>query len=94
MSGTIKPYVYKGTHKETGRFYIGYRERNKVPPIEDLGIKYFTSSKTVKPIFNEFIWEIIEEFDDPIEAYDYEQKLISKNERIVQVIHKGYTRCP
>ena len=27
----MKPYVYKLTHKETGQFYIGYREANKLP---------------------------------------------------------------
>lgn len=34
------PYVYKGTNKETGEFYIGYREANKLPSKLDLGFRY------------------------------------------------------
>lgn len=79
------PYVYKLVHKETGQFYIGYREANKLPAIEDLPI-YKTSSVKVKMIgFQNFDWEIVAEFDNPdriqagIEAYDFEQQLIHES---------------
>lgn len=57
------PYVYICTHKETGHFYIGYRERNKTPSSIDLQ-KYKTSSKYVNPRFDQFSWKIIAEFFD------------------------------
>jgi len=70
-----KPYVYKGEHKVSKKFYIGYRERNTDCGIVDL-IKYRTSSKKVNPVFDEFEWIIVAEFDNGNDAYDYEQKLI------------------
>ena len=76
----IQPYVYKLTHKESGEFYIGYREANKVPALEDLGKQYFTSSNTIQELgFSNFDIEIIEEFETGIEAYNYEQILIKEN---------------
>ena len=66
-------------HKETSRFYIGYRELNVklgIPSDQDLPI-YKTSSKLVKPFFEEYEWIIVAEFFDPDAAYDFEQKLIS-----------------
>ena len=63
-SMNIYPYVYRLDHPITGEFYIGYRSANKVPASEDLGIRYFTSSKTVKPRFHEFRFCIIAEFFD------------------------------
>ena len=75
----MKPYVYICTHKETGEFYIGYRSQNKKPPEQDIGIKYFTSSKIVKPRFNEFNVAIIATFDDKVKAHSYEQDLIREN---------------
>jgi hypothetical protein len=75
-----KPYVYRLTHKETGQFYIGYREANWLPAGLDLGIKYYTSSEKIKEIgFNNFDYIVIAEFfnldrtlaaDD---AYNHEQ---------------------
>lgn len=70
-----KPYVYKGEHKVSREIYIGYREKNTDSGIDDL-VKYRTSSKKVNPIFDEFEWIVVAEFDNGNDAYDYEQKLI------------------
>lgn len=78
------PYVYLCTHKITNEFYFGYREFNvqiNLPSSQDLP-KYRTSSKKVKPIFDEFDWVIIAEFfgdDAGNNAYDFEQLLIHQN---------------
>jgi hypothetical protein len=71
-----QPYVYRLDHPATGEFYIGYRAGNKVPAHEDLGHKYFTSSKFVKNRFHEFDVTMILKCDDAQEAYDLEQFLI------------------
>ena len=42
----MKPYVYKLTHKETGQFYIDYRENNTLTADEDI-IIYQSSSKLI-----------------------------------------------
>ena len=46
------PYVYRLTDLETGKRYIGSRYAKVCEPT-DLGITYFTSSKTVAPLFRE-----------------------------------------
>lgn len=74
-----RPYVYKCTHKETGRFYIGYRKANKLPAYLDLGIHYFTSSREVKKDFKNYIFEIISEHNCPYIAYETEQAHIFQN---------------
>lgn len=76
----IKPYVYELKHKITGHFYYGVRMANKVHSSLDLGIKYKSSSKTIKAMgFENFLYKVINEFETKEEAYLYEQKLI-KNE--------------
>ena len=85
----MKPYVYKCIHKETNEFYFGYRSQNKVPSSEDLGIKYFTSSKYVRPRFSEFDFEIIKEFDSKVEAHAYEQELIRENWNNPLILNKS-----
>lgn len=91
------PYVYKLTHKGTGQFYIGYREANKLPSNEDLGIEYFTSSKDVKLLgFHNFSFEIIKEFHDvdremaAVAAYDLEQSYIFNNRLNDLCINRQY----
>lgn len=71
------PYVYICTHKITGEFYIGSRTSKniKLPPHLDLP-KYKTSSKRVKPRFNEFDWIILAEFFTSDAAYEFEQETI------------------
>jgi hypothetical protein len=78
----ILPYVYKGTHIQTGQIYIGSRCANvklNLPSDIDLGKKYFTSSKYIKQLgFHNFDWIIIAEFFNWEDAYDFEQTLISE----------------
>jgi hypothetical protein len=75
MQVEVKPYVYKLTHPETGEFYIGSRVANKEPWHTDLP-KYRTSSKYVKPRFDEFDWQVLMIFEKPECAYDFEQYMI------------------
>lgn len=72
----VLSYVYRLDHPTTKEFYFGFRKANKVPASQDLGTEYFTSSKYVEPRFHEFNYTIIQEFVDPLEAYDLEQFLI------------------
>ena len=73
-------YVYYGVHKSTGQFYYGYRLGNIAKnrsSSEDFGLYYRTTSKIIKPIFDEYNWTILAEFwDEPGEdigqnAYDH-----------------------
>lgn len=79
-SEKVMPYVYMGTHRVTGEFYIGsrYTKTLKHPSHVDIH-KYRTSSKRVKPVFDEFDWVIVAEFFDPKSAYECEQQLIYEN---------------
>lgn len=72
------PYVYKITHKTTNQFYIGSRTSQLAKHYsEDLGFKYFTSSKVVKSLgFENFKIDWIEEFQDSETAYKFEQLII------------------
>ena len=69
-------YVYRCEHKKSKRFYIGYREGNKVPPNEDLGVFYFTSSSIVSRNFKNYNYEVLSEYETGKAAYDVEQRLI------------------
>jgi hypothetical protein len=70
------PYVYKGIHPTTGEFYIGSRiAKNILCSHIDLRT-YKTSSKEVRPRFEEFEWTIVAEFFSGDAAYDFEQELI------------------
>lgn len=80
-------YVYKIVNKLTNQFYIGYRSRNQVlniNPIDDLWIKYFTSSNRVKKDIEQygtdsFTAEILFQNIDPIVCWRYEQCLIKES---------------
>jgi len=72
------PYVYFGINRITGELYIGYREANKLPSTVDLFI-YRTSSKIVRPKFDEYDWQVAAEFFLGNDAYDFEQYLICEN---------------
>ena len=74
------PYVYKLTHKLSGQYYFGFRCANVVPSYLDLGIKYFSSSRTIKELgFINFEIEILAEFFDKQAAYDFELSLIKEH---------------
>lgn len=88
-SSQAKPYVYQLIHKETGDFYFGSRYANKVPAEDDLGINYFTSSKSVKPRFNEFDTFILGEFDDVSETLQFENNLIRYYWKTPKLLNKS-----
>jgi len=83
----IYPYVYRLDHPVTGEFYIGYRSANKVPAEQDLGHKYFTSSKLIKPRFHEFNYQVLAEFFDDESAYIFEQELIHNQWKVEGMIN-------
>ena len=85
----MHPYVYRVDNPETGEFYIGSRFANKVSAVEDLGRLYFTSSRYIKPRFNEFQYQVIAEFFDRDSAYDFEQKLINENWNDPKILNKS-----
>lgn len=79
-STKVKPYVYCCRHKVTGHYYIGYRERNvllDIPSTVDLE-KYKTSSKIVRPFFDEYESFVLAEFNTGDDAYDLESKQVVK----------------
>jgi len=62
------PYVYKLTDKVTVKWYIGSRTAKGCEPLE-LGVRYFSSSKLVGPLYTaepgRFISEILVRSEDP-----------------------------
>jgi len=85
----VNSYVYACLHKTTDKLYIGARWANKLPPEEDFGIVYFTSSEAVKHKWDEFdseilfehknIW-IIQQFErDAINTYKRQGILLNRN---------------
>lgn len=91
------PYVYKGVNKTTKEFYIGVRyahSKHKRNPIDDLGIVYYTSSKVVKPMFDQFEWSVIAQFSTREDALQFEEQLIadSWNDPLLLNKNKGGTK--
>lgn len=86
----ILPYVYKLEHTKTGEFYYGFRKANKVSSIDDLGPVYKTSSKFVKPRFDEFVPTVIAEFFNEKDAFWFEQELIKENWKDPKSLNKKY----
>jgi hypothetical protein len=84
------PYVYIVRHKITKEFYIGMRSANKVVAEEDLGVFYFTSSKTVKNNFENFDIEIVAYFEDQIAAFEFENSLIKEHWGNQLLLNKHY----
>jgi hypothetical protein len=88
----ILPYVYQGVHKTSKKFYIGVRYGNvriKKPINEDFGKTYKTSCKAVKPIFDEFDWQIVKIFSNPEDALAFESALIDQHWRDPLLINKN-----
>lgn len=70
-------YVYRLVHKTSGQEYFGSRKTARVDPYDDLGVKYFSSSKIVKEIgFAEFYYGVVAVYDSFTECYWEEQRLI------------------
>ena len=80
QSNKVTPYVYLGVHKRSKKFYIGSRltTNRRYPSHQDI-FQYKTSSKLVRPIFDEFDWTIVAEFFDPDSAFLFEQELIKEH---------------
>lgn len=92
QSSKTLPYVYRLVHRETGQFYIGYREANKVPSDQDLGLIYKSSSIHVIELgFENFDSEIIAEFFNGDDAYRFENDLIADNFYNPLCLNKHYT---
>lgn len=83
------PYVYKLIHKETNEFYFGSRWANTVYSELDLGKIYFSSSKYIKPIFEEFDFIVLADFYTEQDAFVFEQNLIKENWNNPMLINKG-----
>jgi hypothetical protein len=98
MSTYIPSYVYKITNTITGEFYFGYRYGNiklKLQPIDDLWVKYFTSSKTIKKIIKEygvdaFETKILFEHEDSLVCWTYEQLIIRENWNNTLILNNKY----
>jgi NUMOD3 motif len=91
------PYVYRLTHRETGKFYIGYRYKNVELGLraeDDLGIHYYSSSKIVKPHFEEYNTMILAEFFDKVAAIEFEQTLIKSEWGNPLLLNKAYLTMP
>ena len=89
----ILPYVYKLTHKDNNQYYFGYRSRNVILGLassDDLGIKYFTSSHSIKRDFSKYDFEIVAEFFKSEDAYDVEQELIREHWGNPLLLNKHY----
>jgi len=81
----IFPYTYTITRKHDGKIYHGVRFRNvtklNIPPIEDLGIRYFSSSKylgATRLNKSEYIFKLKHTFDTIEEALLHENKINRK----------------
>lgn len=76
-------YTYRITNKLIGMHYYGYRSTNK-DPFNDLGVKYFSSSKDKEFIKDQkenpqnFRYKIIKIFNNKLDAINLEIKLHNK----------------
>ena len=94
----FEAYVYKVTNKITGQFYHGSRANNiakERTPEEDLWKFYFTSSKVVKRLLEEygidsFIVEILYKDVDYDKCFWKEQQLIVENKGNPLRLNKAY----
>jgi hypothetical protein len=79
-SSKAMPYVYMCINKATNQFYIGSRTTKKLKHPSHIDFpKYKTSSKVVKPNFEQYDWFIIAEFFNSDDAFTFEQSLIKEN---------------
>ena len=68
-----------------GKSYYGYRYANKVSPEDDLWKVYFTSSKRIKELREqyddaEFVASVDKTFKTAEEAHEYETKFLMEND--------------
>ena len=79
----MRAYTYLVKHKPSSKVYYGVRIKNDIDPTEDLFIKYFTSSKTIKELIAQdgieaFEWQVRREFDDELAAVTWEAKVLQR----------------
>lgn len=86
------PYVYMCIHKESKQYYYGYRELNvSLKRTSDIDLPlYKTSSKNIKPKFDQFDWIILAEFFNADHAYEFEQELIREHWGDPQLLNEQY----
>jgi hypothetical protein len=76
-------YTYLIKCTINNKFYYGVRWGNKVPPSEDLWFKYFTSSKVIKNLINQygkeaFLFEVRKVFTTKQEALAWEETVLRR----------------
>ena len=76
-------YTYLIKCTINNKYYYGVRWANKVSPSQDLWIKYFTSSKVIKNLINQygkdaFIFEIRKTFTTKQEAIAWEETVLRR----------------
>lgn len=76
-------YTYLIKCTINNKFYYGVRWGNKVPPSEDLWFKYFTSSKVIKNLINQygkeaFLFEVRKVFTTKQEAIAWEETVLRR----------------
>jgi hypothetical protein len=79
----MRAYTYLVKHKPSSKVYYGVRIKNDIDPTEDLFIKYFTSSKTIKELIAQdgieaFEWQVRHEFNDELAAVTWEAKVLQR----------------
>ena len=79
----MRAYTYLVKHKPSSKVYYGVRIKNDIDPTEDLFIKYFTSSKTIKELIAQdgieaFEWQVRHEFNDELAAITWEAKVLQR----------------
>jgi len=95
LTEKVLPYVYRADHKDNGSYYYGYREQNvkfRLLPEKDIGVKYFTSSDTIKNKREEFLFTVIAVTQTGNDAYDIEQELIAEHFNDPLCLNKQYYR--
>lgn len=93
----VHPYVYRLDRADTGQYYFGFRCANRWPSHQDLGVRYFSSSSSIKEIgFEKFEATILAEFLDKHHAHDFESDLIIEHINDPLCLNKALngTRCP
>lgn len=89
-------YVYQIEHIHTGRYYIGVRSTNLLPE-DDLGKKYFSSSrdkefiKDQKESNHHYKYKVLKNFDNRDDADNYEMRL--HGEKQVHLDPNSYNRA-
>ena len=79
----MRAYTYLVKHRPSCKVYYGVRIKNDIDPTEDLFVKYFTSSKTIKELIAQdgiqsFEWQVRREFDDELAAVTWEAKVLQR----------------